>query len=225
MRPTSCHPGWCQNSVLKLDLTGGCDMVDSILSKDVSVAMFGRGAFGNHLRQWDTLTELLDSGFDGRLMLRFRKPDGPVKKDLTMDQAVEATRRFVSSGKWRYEEIYYNEVLENQDVLVAIQGELMRDPGQYWPWGGGGFGLCMFYSTAPIRMREALRDTDNVKHAWRLEAQLLLQKHLDPSSYDLIMELLDLYPDHIIEFTCCKRPVGSMANRGRNTIVWEVRKY
>lgn len=199
-------------------------MVDSILSKDVSVAMFGRGAFGNHLRQWDTLKELLDSGFDGRLMLRFRKPCGPVKKDLTVDEANEATHELTRYGEWQYEDIYYNEVLENQDVLVAIQGELMRDPGRHWPRGGE-FGLHLFYSTAPVRMREALRDTENVKHAWRLEAQLLLQKHLDPSSYDLIMELLDLYPDHIIEFTCCKRPVGSMANRGRNTIVWEVRKY
>lgn len=193
-----------------------------ILLKSTSVDMFGRGAFGNHLRQWNTLTELSASGFDGRLMLRFRKADGPVKKDLTLYEAIDTTHEFVRHGKWRYEDIYYNEVLEDQDVLVAIQGELLRDAGRYWPRNGE-FGLHLTYSTLPMRMREAMRA--DPPRAWRLEAKMLLQQHLDPYSYDEIMELLDLYPGHIIEFTCCKRPVGSMANRGRNTIVWEVRKY
>lgn len=202
---------------------------EEILKKPTAVAMFGRGAFGNHLRQWNTLRELSESSFDGLLMLRFRKADGPVKKDLTLYEAIDTTHELVRHGKWRYEDIYYNEVLENQDVLVAIQdvlvaiqGELMRNHGEYWARTGQ-FGLHLTYSTKPMRMREAMRA--NPQRALRLQAKMLLQQHLDPYSYDEIMELLDLYPGHIIEFTCCKRPVGSMANRGRNTIVWEVRKY
>ena len=174
------------------------------------------------MRQWDTRLEIIESGFNGRLMLRFRKAEGPVQKDLTVGQAIAATERLVNRGKWRYEDIYYNEVLESQDVLVAIQGELMRNAGEYWARSGQ-FGLHLTYSALPMRMREAMRS--NPQLALKLEAKMLLQRHLDPYSYDEIMELLDLYPRHIVEFTCCKRPVGSMAHRGRNTIVWEVRKY
>jgi hypothetical protein len=197
-----------------MDLTGEQIMVKSVASKSVNVELFARGAFGNHLRTWKTIADLEASGFTGKIMLRFRKPDGPVQKDLTVRQAVTAARKLVRSGKWRYEEIYFNEVLERQDELVAIQGELMISDT----------GLYLFYSSVPMRMREALR-SGNVQHVWNLQAQSLLRHHLDPSSYDDLMELLDDYPDHIIEFTCCKQAVGSMADRGRNTIVWEVRQY
>jgi len=37
------------------------------------------------------------------------------------------------------------------------------------------------------------------------------------------MELLDLYPDHVIEFSAAEVFVGDRP--GRNAVVWEVRKY
>lgn len=184
--------------------------------------MFARGAFGNTILQFDSIEELLQARaageFDGLVMLRFRKPDGPVRKDLTIDDAEAATHELVASGKWKYDDIYFNEVLERQDELVAIQGELMAyDPQRPEQ------GMHLFYNDVQMRMREAMRAKPKVATGWRAKA--LLELHCDPSSFDCLMEILELYPDHVIEFTCLKQAIGSMSSVGRNTIVREVRKF
>lgn len=51
----------------------------------------------------------------------------------------------------------------------------------------------------------------------------LLDLYMDPSSKDDIWQLLDLYPDAVVEFSCFPHDVGLIPNR--NTIVWEVRNY
>lgn len=183
-----------------------------IRNKDQSTAMFGRGTFGNHLRQWNTVREVRQDGFKGLLMLRFRTSCGPVAKDLTVKQAGRVYRERLADG-WRAEDMYFNEVLENQDALVTIQGELQRTHA----------GLYLLYSQAPMRMREALATDPH--HVFGLTADHLLRRYCDPSSFDDLMELLDDYPDHVIEFTTCRCPVGSLVERGRNTIIWEVRLF
>lgn len=51
----------------------------------------------------------------------------------------------------------------------------------------------------------------------------LLDRHMDPSSRDDLNELLELYPDATVEFTCFDIDTGNIPNR--NTIFWEVRNY
>lgn len=46
---------------------------------------------------------------------------------------------------------------------------------------------------------------------------------MDPSSQQDLDDLLDLYPDATIEFTCYDIDLGVIPNR--NTIFWEVRNY
>jgi hypothetical protein len=52
---------------------------------------------------------------------------------------------------------------------------------------------------------------------------VLLDRYMDASSRDDLRDLLDLYPDSAIEFTCFSVNVGNL--RARNTIFWEVRNY
>jgi hypothetical protein len=178
------------------------------------IDMFAKGYFGNNLRTWNSLREIQESGFTGRLMMRFRGPDGPVKKDLTLHQAMAEFSRVVNGGKWAPAQIYWNEVLEDQDTLTVVQGELMRtDQGLYF--------MCNF---TPMRMREAMRH-EGVQHIHGLRANMILRHYCDPNSYENIMQLFEDYPDHMIELTVCSRAVGSLAHLGHNTIVWEVRKY
>jgi hypothetical protein len=40
--------------------------------------------------------------------------------------------------------------------------------------------------------------------------------------YDWLQELLEIYPDHVIEFSSYSVPVGNLQ---RCLVVWEVRKY
>lgn len=97
-----------------------------------------------------------------------------------------------------------------KDVKHTINGELQRAE----------CGLELHYSIQPTVMREALKIPIDVKG---LTAKYVLEHYCNPKSYDMLMELLDLYPDHVIEFTVFNKDVGVMP--GHNTIVWEVRRY
>lgn len=52
-------------------------------------------------------------------------------------------------------------------------------------------------------------------------ARGILRSHMWPADYDDLGELMDNYPGHVVEVTCCTRAVGTVPHR--NTIVWEVR--
>jgi hypothetical protein len=84
------------------------------------------------------------------------------------------------------------------------------------------YGLCAYVNfKGNMPWREALRDYG--QHFFGLEAKLQLQKYMDPSSYDDVRTLLEEYPDHVVEFSVCDRSVGIIP--GRNSVIWEVRKY
>lgn len=51
----------------------------------------------------------------------------------------------------------------------------------------------------------------------------LIQQFMDPSSQDDLWDLLDLFPDATVEFSCFSVDVGVFPNR--NTLFWEVRNY
>jgi hypothetical protein len=52
-------------------------------------------------------------------------------------------------------------------------------------------------------------------------ARCILNQVCDPNSLNDIYELLDAYPEHIIEFSACDRKIGMFPNR--KVIIWEVR--
>jgi hypothetical protein len=84
------------------------------------------------------------------------------------------------------------------------------------------YGLCAYVNfKGNMPWREALRDYG--QHFFGLEAKLQLQKYMDSSSYDDVRTLLEEYPDHVVEFSVCDRSVGVIP--GRNSVIWEVRKY
>jgi len=82
------------------------------------------------------------------------------------------------------------------------------------------YGLELTYKIGNMWMRPALKNFDR---AIGLKAKIILEQYLNFSDYDCVMDLLDLYPDHIIEFTVFDSCIGNISNR--NTIIWEVRKY
>lgn len=103
------------------------------------------------------------------------------------------------------------------DDRATLQGEIRR----------GAFGWEFFGAERSredfgrmIRMRDALRVARSYQG---LIVLFLLRKHLSPPSYDDLMELVDLFPDAVVEFSAYDRELGE--RRGRNTIIWEVRNY
>lgn len=94
---------------------------------------------------------------------------------------------------------------------LLLQGEVFRDT----------FGLRLYYSTVKKPMRDALRKYS--ADVSGIMAVSLLRWAMDPSSYDWFQELLDLYPNHVVEFSSYAKCWGTVANC--NTIIWECRLY
>lgn len=88
--------------------------------------------------------------------------------------------------------------------------------------GRGLTGLYGVIGTTPLPMRPAAKQGLLLP---RTGATILalLDRFMDPSSRDDVYQLLDLYPDATIEFSCFTVDVGNIP--GRNTMIWEVRNY
>lgn len=59
---------------------------------------------------------------------------------------------------------------------------------------------------------------------WRLSAaEVLLRYVLNENSYEHVMQLLEDYPGHVIEFSALNHCFGTVP--GHNAVIWEVRRY
>jgi hypothetical protein len=74
----------------------------------------------------------------------------------------------------------------------------------------------------PLPMRPAMA-AGLFKPRGYLETRLLLERFMDPSSRDDLDAILEMYPDHVVEFSCFSVNVGIFPRR--NTMFWEVRLY
>jgi hypothetical protein len=176
-------------------------MLHRVRNKKESKRLFGLGFFGNSVRQWDSIQEAEESGYKGLLVLRSLQTGGRVIYHLTMAEAKKI--EFVPGLN------YFNEQLNGPDKRVTFQGEVCRSHR----------GLELRYSTENLPMRDAMEDA---RHACGLQALLLMQHFCCPPGYTKIMDLLDEYDGHVVEFTVFDVPCGELK---RNTIIWEVRDY
>lgn len=61
------------------------------------------------------------------------------------------------------------------------------------------------------------------RHWEMTAARMLLRRTLNENSYADLCELIEEYPDHIIEFSAITGDIGTIP--GRNHCIWEVRSY
>ena len=155
--------------------------------------------FGNQIPSWYTKEELIKSGYKKDVAIRSINPGGLLEYPVKIHDALLTNRK----------DAYFTGSFP--DELRTVQGELQQTS----------FGLYLFYSTLKKNMRDSLKEDPN--HAIGLMALSLIKTHMSPSSYDDVQQLLDIYPCHVIEFTCCSKDVGDC--KGRNTVIWEVREY
>jgi len=177
-------------------------------NKQIATRLFAEGRFGNGVAQYETLDEACRSG-DFPITIRTRRAGGgPCIYSLDSENSLTAGYHSLLEKGYTRSEIYFNATV-TQDEWITLQGEVMRSPD-----------LVLYYSKHRAKMREAY---PHMVQTHGLQAKMLLQGALDPSSYDDLMELLDDYPDSVVEFSCFDRPVGTALTR--NTIFWEVRNY
>lgn len=181
----------------------------TINNKKQMYALYEGGAFGNKLRTWDSLQDYYKSTYYGTVSMRYKGKSGGGWTAYNVERI--AVNSIVE--KWENEGADVNLIVLNEsapDDRLTIQGEVMRDFT----------GLYVFWSDLKTKMRIAMQQG---KEAKGLAAKFLLQKHLTPASYDDIMDLLDMYPDSVIEFSAYQMCLGD--KRGRNAVIWECRNY
>ncbi len=170
-----------------------------------------KGLLGNKPRTWDSVEEAVASGSAGEVALRYRGTGGggPLVTGLHTYDLKAAVERLGVNGGWREGDFNVSEVVNG--VWSVINGEVTRNEN----------GLTLRFSTVADLMRPSLaKGGHNVRG---LIAKVVLETLLWPTDYDTIMDLIDEYPDHVVEFSGYDRCVGVIP--GRRMIVWEVRQY
>jgi hypothetical protein len=177
--------------------------------------LYHRGLFGNRLRTWDNLFDIIDSGYRGTISLRYRGANAGM-----------FTAYNVPVGEW--DNVIAPMIKQGADInlftanesapdeRLTIQGEVCRTPE---------LGLTLRYSTEKVKMRVAM---ENPLYCHGLRAKFLLQQYMTPSDYDDLNELLDEYDNGdvhrtTVEFSAYDHELGDCPHR--KTIFWEVRHY
>lgn len=192
--------------------------VKEILTKKQFYNMYDKNLFGNKALAWNTYDKILNSSWNGNICIRSKVGFArkKVKYNVPINEARKVIQEFENSGIPE-RSITFNQAMP--DDFIAIQGEvsdsfLNINPDSNSP-------LRMRYSLVKKPMLLALAEKDN--EVYGLKALEILRHFLWENSYDNIMELLDMYPEHVIEFSAYDVEVGDI--RGRNAVIWEVRKY
>lgn len=183
-----------------------------ILNKRQSTDGYKNGRFGNHLRQWDEPFQALSDGAH-RWSIRYRGPgaNGPCIYHLTAEELLRKWAMLTAFGNFDAKHLYVSE--SAPDDKLTFQGEIV----EHAPSGGYALHWCPLQ--APQRVALASK---YARHKQGPGAKLLCKQFMDHDSYEDLLTLLDLYPLHVIEFSCFAVRLGNLR---RNTIFWEVRKF
>jgi hypothetical protein len=192
-----------------LTVDGGLLRMD-VKTKQMSFELWHAGAFGNKLRSWNSLDELLLDKYDGKVSMRYK---GTITGkaffcyEVPVKDIPQRMEQWINQGAIK-QLITFNEDAPDRNLI--LQGEIQRDWRTY----------SLTYSTEKEKMRIAIK---NARHASGVAATVIMTSCLDPSSWSDMQALLDIYKDHVVEFSTYSQDLGSVL--GRNTIIWEVRHY
>lgn len=174
--------------------------------------MFSDGMFGNNLKTYHSVDELLlYKNLNSIIIMRYKglSGGGYCYYNISVKDALHRLTRLSLLKKAEARRFYFNETANDSKIL--IQGEISESER----------GIELRYSHYKQPMRIALEHEE--LNTYGLKAKSLLKHYMTPSSYDDLMEVISKYPNHVIEFSTWSYNFGSIP--GRNTIVWEVRKY
>lgn len=184
---------------------------EPVRSKHVYSQLWQQGAFGNRLRVWLSLKALRASTYQGPLSIRYLGEEGGrwTFYNVANDNAEQMCQRIITEGG-EAARIIFNE--NAPDERLVLQGEL---------WTGADRLYWLIYSRLKAKMREALRTRP--LFSFGLSTLMLLRGAMTPSSYADMETLVEMYPAHAIEFSVYSMCCGNIP--GRNTVIWEVRRY
>jgi hypothetical protein len=178
-----------------------------ITNKKIMYDLYDQGEFGNKPVTFSTIEEYRSSNFKGTLSFRNRKfTSGKNSLFIPRDKVESIYKQWIKEG-YSPRDIHLTDSVPTKSRIL-IAGEVQRSENYY----------DLFYSYSQKPMRQAL--IEEPRNAVGLEAKLLLDHFMDPTSRDNLDYLLDKYDGHVVEFTCLEKSWGELK---WNTIFWEVR--
>ena len=181
-----------------------------IRSKRQFFELWRAGCLGNRPRLFTTFEEAAQSGAAEIGFREIGRAGGGAWEKVPMSRLGETHMRWTSAGR----KFIMDDGVPND--RTTMQGELCRTER----------GLYGFFVVSPSRGLPPMRETmarGLHRSYYGAAVQYILGKYLDPSSQDDVRDLLDLYPDAVIELAAFDVNVGNLP--GRNTVIWEVRNY
>ena len=179
-----------------------------VLSKEDFVLRYEKGEFGNQAPTWNTIQEFLESDYFGLVHIRNRVKGGPTWYNIDVREIYRVWNKILNTGI-KPQELYISGMASHE--RGTIQGEVCQSSNF----------LDLTYCSARLPMRIALQEKATYVNG--LEAVGLLKKHMNANSYGWFCDLLETYPEHVVEFSCFEVNWGTIP--GHNTVFWECRKY
>jgi len=178
----------------------------SISSKREFYKLWKQNVLGNRPLVFSTPEEAIASGTKLVGIRQVGVPGG--RFDL-----VPISRLYSVLVEWKREGRIFSLDGGSDPTRVIFQGEVARTTRGF----EGYFALFPRMAMRPAMARGLLTPYRGLK------VVLLMKYFMDSNSYEDIRELMDMYPDSVIEFAVFDCEVGILPRR--NTIVWEVRNY
>jgi hypothetical protein len=187
-------------------------MNEPITDKKRMYDLLAAGLLGNTTPQFFSVAEWKASGDDTRYDwwgVRTLTPGGPCRLNCPTAEVEETAERFARNGHMPNISLMLDRVCR-----VTLWCDVWDSPT----------GLVVYGIENPPEggSWRALMPTQG-RHWFNLEARMLLKRHLNANSYSDAFELLEMYPDHVLELSSCDRCVGVFPHR--NAVHWEVRRY
>jgi len=184
-------------------------MKKRISNKKEFYELYNAGLLGNRALAWNTHDELLASDWRGDICIRgVNIPRNQVRYNIPFEKVPEEIKDLESKGIPK-EILRFNQSMPDQDLVMQGEAAYLLH------------GWELTYTTVKTPMNKAFEKERLVARG--LAVKLMLESTMDPSSFEDLKALFDLYPESIVEFSTYRIAIGNIP--GRNTVFWEVRNY
>jgi hypothetical protein len=180
-----------------------------IKTKQQMYELLAAGRLGNTVPQYfDLPTFFANAGSIRYWGIRSLTPGGPCHLNVNAYLVPSIIRQEYIPGT------YNISMMVDQIYTVTAWLEIWDSPT----------GLVVYGIEYPPRGTSWRKDMPSMGKQYEgIAAHMLLRKHLNPNSYSDVMDMLDTYPNHIVELSALENCLGTVPHR--NHITCEVRDY
>ena len=165
---------------------------------------------GNSLMVWKSINEVRNSGYKGPVAIRGLMSGMKLQTHINREELEVESEKYIESRGCLKKDIIYSEMAAPSMGIKRIMNDRLLNLPK---------GLHLFYNTENIHMPEAMTRAQTIGC---LKAKMTMENYCDPQDHQDLLDLMEAYPDSVIEFSLLQKPVG-WANK--RMMIWEVRNY